>query len=55
MLQEERNVITDKERMLRAARGERADRLPWVPRIDLWQNSNARRGTLPGKYPRNAS
>jgi hypothetical protein len=48
-------MMTDKERMLCAARGEKADRLPWVPRIDLWHNSNAQRGTLPEKYPRNAS
>ena len=42
--------MTDKERMLRAARGEWADRLPWVPRIDLWYNANSRRGTLPARY-----
>jgi len=47
--------MTHKERMLRAARGEWADWLPWAPRIDLWYNANARRGTLPAKYPRNAS
>ena len=42
-------MMTDKERMLRAARGQWADRLPWVPRIDLWHNSNAQRGTLPDR------
>jgi len=42
--------MTDKERMLRAARGERADRLPFAPRLDLWHNANVRRGTLPPKY-----
>ncbi len=43
--------MTHRERMLRAARGQRADFLPWAPRIDLWYNSNSRRGTLPSRYP----
>ncbi len=47
--------MTHKERMLKAARGEWADRLPWVPRIDLWHNSNSMRGTLPGKYRKDAT
>jgi hypothetical protein len=47
--------MTHKERMLKAARGEWADRLPWVPRIDLWHNSNSMRGTLPAKYRRDAT
>jgi hypothetical protein len=45
-------ILTHKERMLKAARGEWADQLPWAPRIDLWYNANKRRGTLPQKYPR---
>jgi hypothetical protein len=48
-------VMTHKERMLRAARGEWADRLPWVPRIDLWHNSNSMRGALPSRYRRDAT
>jgi len=47
--------MTHKERMLKAARGEWADRLPWVPRIDLWHNSNSMRGTLPAKYGKDAT
>ena len=47
--------MTEKERMLRAVRGEWADRLPWAPRIDLWYNANSMRGTLPSRYPRNAT
>ena len=43
--------MTPKERMLRAARGQWADFLPWAPRIDLWYNSNSLRGTLPSRYP----
>jgi hypothetical protein len=42
--------MTHKERMLRAARGEWADRLPFAPRLDLWYNANVFRGTLPPRY-----
>ncbi len=42
--------MNDRERMLRACRGEWADRLPWAPRIDLWYNANSLRGTLPARY-----
>lgn len=42
--------MTHKERMLKAARGERADWLPWAPRFDLWYNANLATGTLPAKY-----
>ena len=42
--------MTDRERMLRAARGEWADRLPFAPRLDLWHNANVRRKTLPPAY-----
>ena len=48
-------MMTDKERMLKAARGEWADRLPWIPRIDLWYNANSLQGTLPAKYGKNAT
>ena len=41
--------------MLRAARGEWADQLPWVPRIDLWHNSNSMRGTLPPPFEQDAT
>jgi len=48
-------MMTHKERMLKAARGEWADQLPWAPRIDLWHNSNSMRGTLPARYRRGAT
>ena len=48
-------MMTDKERMLKAARGEWADRLPWIPRIDLWYNANSLQGTLPAKYGKEAT
>ena len=48
-------MMTHKERILRAARGEWADQLPWVPRIDLWHNSNSMRSTLPSPFKQTAS
>jgi hypothetical protein len=42
--------MTDKERMLRAARGEWADRLPFAPRLDQWHKANVRRGPMPPTY-----
>lgn len=47
--------LTMKERMLRAIRGQWADYLPWVPRIDLWYNANRYRGTLPSIFSKNIS
>ena len=47
--------MTHKERMLKAARGEWADQLPWGPRIDLWHNSNSLRGTLPHPFRQGAT
>jgi hypothetical protein len=43
-------MMTHKERMLKAARGEWADWLPWAPRLDLWLNANSARKTLPKRY-----
>ena len=47
--------MTHKERILKTNRGEMADRLPYVPRLDLWHNANALAKTLPewhrGKGP----
>ena len=48
-------MMTHKERMLKAARGEWADQLPWAPRIDLWHNSNSMRGTLPKPFKQDAT
>ena len=47
--------MTHKERMLKAARGEWADQLPYAPRIDLWHNSNSMRGTLPPPFKQSAT
>ncbi len=42
--------MTRKERILSAMRGESPDVLPYCPRIDLWYNANAYRGTLPQRH-----
>ena len=42
--------MTHKERLLAACRGERPDRIAWVPRLDIWYNANLRAGTLPTPY-----
>lgn len=36
--------------MLSAFRREPVDRIPWVPRLDLWFKSNQTRGTLPPEW-----
>lgn len=41
---------THKSRILAAFRGETVDRLPYVPRIDLWYLANAVAGTLPRQH-----
>ena len=33
--------------MLRTIRGEPTERIPWLPRMDLWYRANRRAGTLP--------
>ena len=39
--------MTHKERLLAACHGEVPDRIPWVPRLDLWYKARAWAGTLP--------
>jgi hypothetical protein len=42
--------MTHRQRMLAACRGEPPDRIPWVPRLDLWYNAHSRAGTLPEPF-----
>lgn len=42
--------MTHHERLLRALRAQPVDRLPWVPRLDLWYNANRHAGTLPARW-----
>lgn len=43
-------MYTHKARVLAALRGELVDRLPYVPRLDLWYLANATSGTLPKQH-----
>lgn len=45
-----RKAMTHRERILAALRFEPVDRIPWVPRLDLWYKANAYRGTLPAQW-----
>lgn len=42
--------MTHKQRMLNAIKGLPTDHIPWVPRLDLWYNSNKYCGTLPKRF-----
>ncbi len=42
--------MTHKQRMRLIIKGEQADQLPYVPRIDMWYNANSWAGTLPEKH-----
>ena len=42
--------MTHRERFIAAFKGETADILPYVPRIDLWYNANRYAGTLPDRH-----
>jgi corrinoid protein of di/trimethylamine methyltransferase len=42
--------MTHKQRMYLTIKGEQADQLPYVPRIDMWYNANSWAGTLPEKH-----
>ncbi len=43
-------MTTHRERILRVIAGEMVDKIPYVPRIDLWYNANQRAGTLPENH-----
>ncbi len=42
--------MTHKERILATIKGEATDRLPFIPRLDIWYNANKFNNTLPDKY-----
>lgn len=42
--------MTYRDQMLAAMRGEGLSRVPWAPRMDLWQISLQARGTLPARF-----
>ena len=42
--------MNNKERILKTARGEMVDKIPYAPRVDLWHTANDRAGTLPERH-----
>ena len=42
--------MTNRERLLAIMAGESPDRIPWIPRMEIWYAAQLRRGTLPSKY-----
>lgn len=43
-------MISHKQRIFKAIRGEMPDRIPFAPRLDLWYSANQSSNTLPKKY-----
>jgi len=43
-------VMTHRQRMLAAMRGEPTDQIPWAPRMDLWYTALRARGTVPDRF-----
>ena len=42
--------MTNRERILAVIEGNRPDKIPWFPRLQLWYNFHKNSGTLPDKY-----
>ena len=42
--------MTNRERMLAILDGKSPDRIPWIPRPELWYTANRLAGTLPSEY-----
>jgi methylmalonyl-CoA mutase cobalamin-binding domain/chain len=43
-------MMTHRQRLLAAVRGDMPDRIPYAPRFDLWYNANSLNGTLPQRH-----
>ncbi len=43
-------MMTHRQRLLAAVRGNMPDHIPYAPRIDLWYNANSLNGTLPQRH-----
>jgi len=42
--------MTNRERILTILDGGMPDRIPWIPRLQIWYDAHRRAGTLPAKY-----
>jgi methylmalonyl-CoA mutase cobalamin-binding domain/chain len=43
-------MMTHRQRLQAAVRGDMPDHIPYAPRIDLWHNANSLNGTLPKRH-----
>ncbi|MFH1570030.1 MAG: uroporphyrinogen decarboxylase family protein [Gemmatimonadota bacterium] len=42
--------MTNRERLLAIMDGRSPDRIPWIPRLQVWHTAHQRAGTLPARY-----
>lgn len=42
--------MTNRERLLAIMAGKPPDRIPWIPRLQIWYNAHRKAGTLPERY-----
>jgi hypothetical protein len=42
--------MTNRERLLAIMDGKSPDRIPWIPRLQIWHTAHQRQGTLPGCF-----
>ncbi len=42
-------MMTNRERLLAILEGRSPDRVPWIPRLEIWHRAQAYRGTLPDR------
>lgn len=42
--------MTNRERLLAILEGQSPDRIPWIPRLQLWHKAHSLQGTLPERY-----
>ncbi|MDF1515987.1 MAG: uroporphyrinogen decarboxylase family protein, partial [Anaerolineae bacterium] len=43
-------MMTNRERILAILEKRHPDRIPWIPRLEIWHQAHTIRGTLPEKY-----
>ena len=42
--------MTNRECMLAIMEGRSPDRIPWIPRLQIWHTAHTRQGTLPDRF-----
>jgi len=42
--------VTDRERLEAILAGRSPDRVPWIPRLQIWHTAHVRQGTLPARF-----